>query len=49
MFTFRTTTANSQQDFFVTFQGNAVIVSSLETALPLTPNPPFTYFYGGLK
>lgn len=50
VFTFRSTTVNSQQDVFVTFQGNAVLFSSLETALPLTQNPPFTYFYGvGLK
>jgi hypothetical protein len=50
MFTFRTTTGNSQQDVFVTFQGNAVIFSSLETGLPLQPNPTYSYFYGvGLK
>jgi len=50
MFTFRTSTANSQQDLFVTFQGNAVIFSSFETALPLVQNGTYTYFYGvGLK
>jgi len=50
MFTFRTTTANSQQDLFVSFQGNAVIFSSFATALPVPQNLTYTYFYGvGLK
>jgi hypothetical protein len=50
MFTFRSTTANSQQDLFVTFQANAVIFSSFETALPLQQGGTYTYFYGvGLK
>jgi hypothetical protein len=49
MFTFRTT-ANSQQDVFVSFQGKAVIFASFQTALPLTNYAPYTYFYGvGLK
>ena len=50
VFTFRTTTANSQQDVFVSFQGNAVIFSSFETGLPIAGYAPYTYFYGvGLK
>ena len=50
MFTFRSATANSQQDVFVLFQGNAVIFSSFQTALPLQSYAPYTYFYGvGLK
>ena len=50
MFTFRTTTVNSQQDLYVSFQGNAVIFSSFETALPIQQNAMYTYFYGvGLK
>jgi hypothetical protein len=49
MFTFRTT-ANSQQDVFVTFQGNAVVFASFQTALPIVNYAPYTYFYGvGLK
>lgn len=46
MFTFRTTTASSQQDVFVSFQSGAVVFSSFETALPLAPNGVYTYFYG---
>lgn len=50
MFTFRVTTGNSQQDVFAMFQGNAVIFSSFQTALPLQQNAPYTYFYGvGVK
>jgi len=50
MFTFRTSTANSQQDVFVTFQGNAVIFASFQTGLPLAQNGVYSYFYGvGLK
>lgn len=50
MFTFRTSTASSQQDVFVQFEGNAVIFSSFETALPIAGYAPYTYFYGvGLK
>ena len=50
MFTFRTATANSQQDVFVTFQGGAVIFSSFVTALPMQQNAAYTYFYGvGMK
>ena len=50
MFTFRTTTATLHQDVFATFQGNAVIFSSFQTALPLVNNGTYAYFYGvGLK
>ncbi len=50
MLTFRTTTANSQQDVFVQFEGNAMIFSSFETGLPIAGYAPYTYFYGvGLK
>lgn len=50
MFTFRSSTANSQQDVFVSFEGNAVIFSSFATGLPLVQNGVYTYFYGvGLK
>ena len=49
MFTFRET-ANSQQDVFMTFQGNAVIFSSFSVGLPVQQNAAYTYFYGvGLK
>ena len=38
------------QDVFVTFQGNAVLFSSFQTALPLVEGGTYTYFYGvGLK
>ncbi len=50
MFTFRMTTASSQQDVFVQFEGNAMIFSSFETGLPIAGYAPYTYFYGlGLK
>jgi hypothetical protein len=46
MFTFRTSTGGVQQDVFVSFQGNAVIFSSFQTALPIHGYAPYTYFYG---
>jgi hypothetical protein len=50
LFTVRTSTANSQQDLFVSFQGNAVIFGSFQSALPGQSSNPYTYFYGvGLK
>ena len=50
MFTIRIATANTQQDLFVSFQGNAVVFSSFETGLPIAGYAPYTYFYGvGLK
>lgn len=49
VFTFRTSNS-SQQDVFVSFQGNAVIFASFQTALPIAGYAPYTYFYGvGLK
>jgi hypothetical protein len=50
LFTFRTVTASLHQDVFVTFQGNAIIFSSFQTALPVQNNGTYTYFQGvGLK
>lgn len=51
MFTFRVTTATSQQDVFVTFVKNAVVFSSFSSSLPWTPsNSTYDYLYGvGLK
>ena len=50
LFAFRTVTAGVHQDVFVTFQGNAVLFSSFQTALPLVEGGTYTYFYGvGLK
>ena len=50
MFTVRTSTSGSQQDVFVTFQSNAVIFGSFQSALPGQNSNPYTYFYGvGLK
>jgi hypothetical protein len=46
LFTFRSSTANSQQDVFVLFQGNAVLFSSFETGLPIQSGATYTYFYG---
>ncbi len=49
-FTVRISTANSQQDVFVGFQGNTVLFSSFATALPFAQGNPYNYFYGvGLK
>lgn len=50
IFTFRTVTSSLHQETFVTFQSNAIIFSTYQTALPLTNNGTYTYFYGvGLK
>jgi len=50
LFTVRIATANSQQDLFVSFQGNAVIFGSFASDLPGQSSNPYTYFYGvGLK
>lgn len=50
MFTFRMSSGGVQQDVFVSFQGNAVVFSSFQTALPIQGYAPYTYYYGvGLK
>ncbi len=50
MFTLRMTTGGMQQDVFASFQGNAVVFSSFQTALPIQGYAPYTYYYGvGLK
>ncbi len=50
MFTFRMSTGGVQQDVFVSFQGNAVVFSSFQTALPVQGYAPYTYYYGvGVK
>jgi len=49
-FTFRVTTANAQQDFFVSFQGRAMLFSSFTANLPWATIGTYNYFYGvGLK
>ena len=49
-FTFRMSTGGVQQDVFVSFQSNAVIFSSFQTALPIAGYAPYTYYYGvGVK
>jgi hypothetical protein len=50
LFTFRITTANSQQDVFVTFLDRAVLFASLTTPLPMQQGNTYEYLYGvGLK
>jgi hypothetical protein len=50
LFTVRIASATSQQDPFVSFQGNAAIFASFQSALPAASTNPYTYFYGvGLK
>jgi len=46
VFTFRVTTASSQQDFFVTFMGQAMLFSSFSANLPWTSGGTYNYFYG---
>jgi hypothetical protein len=46
LFTIRMTTANSQQDFFVTFQGRAALFSSFKGVLPASQGGTYDYFYG---
>src|SRR5579871_1497497 len=46
MFTFRVLTGGVQQDVFVSFQGNAAVFSSFQTALPIAGYAPYTYYYG---
>lgn len=50
LFTFRVTTANSQQDVFVSFLDHSILFSSYKTALPLAGGNTYEYLYGvGLK
>ncbi len=50
LFTFRITTANSQQDVFVTFMDRAVLFSSFTATLPWGGGNTYDYLYGvGLK
>jgi hypothetical protein len=50
LFTFRLTTANSQQDVFVTFMDRAVLFSSFTATLPWGNGNTYDYLYGvGLK
>ena len=51
LFTFRVTTANAQQDVFVTFINNAVVFASFGANLPWAPgSSTYNYQYGvGLK
>lgn len=50
LFTFRLTTANSQQDVFVTFMDRALLFSSFTAHLPWGSGNTYDYLYGvGLK
>ena len=50
LFTFRITTANSQQDVFVSFVGRAALFASLTVPLPVQQGNSYGYLYGvGLK
>lgn len=50
LFTFRISTANSQQDVFVSFMDRAVLFASFKTALPVLQSNTYDYLYGvGLK
>jgi hypothetical protein len=46
LFTFRVTTANSQQDVFLAFQGRAVLFSEFRAKLPIDPSNTYDYLYG---
>jgi hypothetical protein len=50
LFTFRITSANVQQDVFVTFLNRALLFSSFSATLPQGSANTYSYFYGvGLK
>ncbi len=50
LFTFRVTTANSQQDVFVAFMDHAILFASFTGQLPASQSNPYDYLYGvGLK
>ncbi len=46
LFTFRVTTASTQQDVFVSFQGQSAIFSSFKVKLPQDPTNTYEYSYG---
>jgi hypothetical protein len=46
VFTFRVTTANAQQDVFVSFMGQAMLFSSFTANLPWNTVGTYSYFYG---
>jgi hypothetical protein len=46
MFSFRMTTATTQQDVYVGFQGKSVIFSSFKSAIAREYDQPYDYFYG---
>jgi hypothetical protein len=46
MFTLRNVTSSLHQEVFVSFQGNAALFTSFQTALPVVNNATCTYFYG---
>ena len=46
LFTFRVTTANSQQDVFVTFVDRAMLFSSFTAHLPVVAGGTYDYLYG---
>jgi hypothetical protein len=50
LFTFRVSTANSQQDVFVTFMDHTILFASFTAVLPANGSNPYDYLYGvGLK
>ena len=50
VFTFRVTTASSQQDVFVSFMDKAMLFASFSANLPWAPGGTYNYLYGvGLK
>jgi len=50
IFTFRVTTASTQQDVFVTFMNKAMLFSSFSASAPWTSGGTYNYLYGvGLK
>lgn len=46
VFTFRVTTASSQQDVFVTFMDRAMLFSSFKANLPWSSGGTYDYLYG---
>jgi hypothetical protein len=46
LFTFRVTTASTQQDVFLSFQGRAVLFSDFRGVMPYDPSNTYDYLYG---